>query len=54
VKINLKNMVFWLAISIFSVAGLVGCDNDGPMEDAGEELDEASQDAKRAIDDATD
>lgn len=53
-KINLKNIAFWVFFSIFSVVGLAGCDKDGPMEDAGEQLDEASQDAKRAIEDATD
>lgn len=53
-KTHLRNIVFWLFFSIFSVSGLVGCDKDGPMENAGEELDEAGKDAKRAIEDATD
>jgi hypothetical protein len=53
-KSNFKNIAFLLLLGIFSGAGLAGCDSDGPMEDAGEELDEAAQDTKRAIDDATD
>jgi hypothetical protein len=35
--------------------GLTACDEaDGPVEQAGENVDEAIQDTKRAVDDATD
>ena len=35
--------------------GLTACDaSDGPAEQAGEKVDEAIQDTKRAVDDATD
>ncbi len=33
---------------------LSGCDNDGPMEKAGEQMDDAVEDTGDAIDDATD
>lgn len=31
---------------------IVGCEKDGPMEDAGEAIDEAVEDAGEAIEDA--
>jgi len=34
--------------------GLSACKDDGPIEDAGEAVDEAVQDAGRAVEDATD
>jgi len=35
--------------------GLTACDDaDGPAEQIGEDVDEAIQDTKRAVDDATD
>ena len=33
---------------------LSACEEEGPLEEAGEEVDEAFEDAGRAIDDATD
>ncbi len=33
---------------------LSACDNDGPLEDAGEEIDDAVEDAGDAVEDATD
>jgi hypothetical protein len=33
---------------------LAGCDEQGPAEKAGEAIDEAAQDAQRAVEDATD
>lgn len=53
-KSNVKSIAFLLLLGVFSATGLAGCDKDGPMENTGEELDEAAQDTKRAIDDATD
>lgn len=36
------------------VASATGCENDGPMENAGEAVDEAADDAADAVDDAAD
>lgn len=33
---------------------LSGCDNEGPFEEAGEEIDETAEDIGDAVDDATD
>ncbi len=33
---------------------LSGCDDQGPMEDAGEEIDDKVEDSGEAIEDATD
>jgi len=33
---------------------MVGCKEKGPMEKAGEKVDEAAKDTKRAVKDATD
>lgn len=35
------------------VGGLAGCEQEGPMERAGEKVDRAAEDTGRAIDDAT-
>ncbi|NLO79914.1 MAG: hypothetical protein GX093_06360 [Xanthomonadaceae bacterium] len=35
------------------VSGLVGCEQEGPLERAGERADRAAEDTGRAIDDAT-
>ena len=38
-----------------STLGLAACDEtEGPAEQVGEAIDEGAQDAKRAVDDATD
>ena len=50
----LKYMIIMLTFS-FSLWFLSGCENnDGPAEQAGEEIDEAINDTKRKIEDATD
>jgi len=41
-----------LLISLFSL-GLVACEREGPMERAGESIDEAVEDTGDAIEDAT-
>lgn len=33
---------------------LTGCDNDGPMEEAGEEIDEAAENVEDSVEDAAD
>lgn len=37
-----------------SVTPMIGCKEKGPMEEAGEKVDEAAEDTKRAVKDATD
>ena len=37
-----------------AVTPLIGCKEQGPMEEAGEKVDEAAKDTKRAVKDATD
>ena len=53
-EINLKQLVLALFLGTIAMSGLTGCEKDGPMEEAGEEVDEAFGDAKRGIEDATD
>lgn len=49
----MNNLIKWvLALSLGAI--LVGCDNKGPAERTDEKLDEAVQDTKRAVEDATD
>ena len=51
---NFKN-IFAFTLLLGSLAGLQACDkNEGPLEEAGETIDEAADDAGRAIEDATD
>ena len=49
----MKRILFFLIMAAY-VAPLVGCKEKGPMEKAGEKVDEAGKDAKRAVKDATD
>mgnify|MGYP003631018669 CR=1 FL=1 len=53
-EINLKQFVLAFLLGTLAITGLTGCDKDGAMEEAGEEVDEAVSDAKRGIEDATD
>lgn len=43
---------FMMALTLGAV--LIGCDDKGPAEEAGESVDEAVQDVGREIEDATD
>lgn len=46
---------FLAALMLGGTLGLAACDDaDGPAEQAGEAVDEAAEDTKRAVDDATD
>lgn len=55
VSMNMKKMVAVLFLSFFGMLGLSGCDsNDGPAESLGETVDEAVEDTKREVEDATD
>ena len=47
-------LLTFLTTLMLGVMGVSGCEEKGPMEEAGESVDEAAQDAKREIDDATD
>lgn len=49
-----KSIAALLLVGMVSTVGLVGCEKDGPAENLGEQVDEAAQDAKRKIEDATD
>lgn len=41
-------------VFMFTGLAIAGCDDEGPMEKAGKAADEAVQDTKRAVEDATD
>jgi hypothetical protein len=49
----MKRLLMMIILAGFA-APLVGCKEKGPMEEAGEKVDEAAKDAKRAVKDATD
>lgn len=49
-----KSLVSIFFLILFSVVLMSGCEKKGPLEQAGEDLDEAVQDTKRAVEDATD
>jgi hypothetical protein len=46
-------LLFSIAVLSFGLA-TTGCDNDGPLEDAGESMDDAAEDVGDAVEDATD
>lgn len=48
----LKAHVFAMLLAVFGVTALAGCDNDGPMESAGERADEAYENTKDGVEDA--
>ena len=41
-----------IAALMASAFALTGCDNDGPMEEAGEEIDEAAENVEDGVEDA--
>ncbi len=49
-----KYLMSFMVALMLGVVGVSGCEEKGPMEEAGETVDEAAQDAKRGVDDATD
>lgn len=49
--INLKKILFISLLT--SMVAIAGCEKDGPMERAGESIDNATEDADDALDDAT-
>jgi hypothetical protein len=52
----MKQLRVWALLALLgtSMGGLVGCQSKGPMEEAGEAVDEAVKDTKRAVEDAVD
>lgn len=50
----LRNALFVLALAATPALALTGCEEQGPLEKAGEAADDAVKDAKKAIKDATD
>jgi len=53
IRSHAKLMLLVIALA-YSGATLTACDNEGPLEKAGEKADEAVNDAKRAVKDAAD
>lgn len=54
-NMKIKRMIAVLFLSTFGMLSLSACDaNDGPTESLGEKIDEATQDTKREVEDATD
>jgi predicted small lipoprotein YifL len=50
---NIRKLFFFMAM-LTGMFALQGCNNDGPLEEAGEEIDDAVDDIADDIDDATD
>lgn len=51
---NTKKLMAILVLSVLGVVGLTACEKKGPAEQLGEKVDEAAQDVKRGVEDATD
>ncbi len=49
-----KYLLSFMIALMLGVVGVSGCEKKGPVEEAGESVDEAAQDAKREVEDATD
>jgi hypothetical protein len=50
-KMKASQAALWTALAITPLMGLVGCDdNDGPMEEAGEAIDDAADEIEDAVD----
>ena len=50
---NFRKLFFFMAL-LTGMFSLQACDDDGPLEEAGEEIDDAVEDIADDIDDATD
>ncbi len=46
------NSMKLIALALASALALAACEEQGPMEEAGEKIDEAAEDAGNAIEDA--
>jgi hypothetical protein len=53
---TIKPVKHWMLCALLAanLGGLIGCQSKGPMEEAGEKVDEAVKDTKRAVEDAAD
>jgi hypothetical protein len=49
-----KNLFLALFMAFALGIGAVGCEKEGPMEEAGEEVDETVEEAGDAVEEATD
>lgn len=49
-----KNLFLAFFMAVALGIGAVGCEQEGPMEEAGEEVDEAVEEAGDAVEEATD
>lgn len=49
-----SRLIFVLLACTFGAAALTACEEQGPLEEAGEKADEAVNDAERAVKDAAD
>jgi hypothetical protein len=47
-----KRLLMIMAV-VFLIAGVYGCEKEGPAEKAGKKLDQAMEDAKDKLDEAT-
>lgn len=50
----MKKALILMILAGFAAPLMVGCEKKGPLEEAGEKVDEAAKDAGRAVKDATD
>ena len=53
-KINVSRLLAAMLLALGSVFFVVGCDDQGPAEEAGEAIDDAMDDAGDAMEDAAD
>jgi|AntRauTorcE11898_2_1112593.scaffolds.fasta_scaffold01777_6 hypothetical protein len=51
---RIRTLALVLLLALSSGVLLAGCDDDGPVEEAGENMDEAVDETGDAVDDATD
>ncbi len=51
---NLLRTLALIAVLAFGSIGLTGCEEQGPMEEAGEEIDDAGDEMGDELDDAED
>jgi hypothetical protein len=51
---HFKTNLIFLALGAFLAFGSIGCEDKGPMEKAGEKMDEAAEDAADTVEEAVD
>jgi hypothetical protein len=50
----LRQYLVWAAVLVPLAGALAACEEQGPVEEAGETVDDAAEDAGDAVEDATD